>query len=163
MVHQLTISFSLCLLLYFTEDRKNFIVRSQTDGEFLFVSEDDKHTWVQMINMAIKQLNSTPVELTALKGFNQSKILSKSVLFISAQYDIPFVFFIDENNEEEEQGRDAETEKLKQQIVNDITKDELIDTIIAWSEMKTEDVINEIKILAEKLQNWRRLHNTLKK
>lgn len=72
-------------------------------------------------------------------------------------------FFIDENNEEEEQGRDAETEKLKQQIVNDITKDELIDTIIAWSEMKTEDVINEIKILAEKLQNWRRLHNTLKK
>lgn len=93
MVHQLTISFSLCLLLYFTEDRKNFIVRSQTDGEFLFVSEDDKHTWVQMINMAIKQLNSTPVELTALKGFNQSKILSKSVLFISAQYDIPFVFF----------------------------------------------------------------------
>jgi hypothetical protein len=58
-----------CCFLFHLEDRKNFIVRSQTDGEFLFVSEDDKHTWVQMINLAIKQLNSTPVELTALKGF----------------------------------------------------------------------------------------------
>jgi len=113
------------------EDRRTFIIRSQTDGEFVFVSEDDKQTWVQMINMTIKQLNSIPVELTALKV--------------------------------EEQEHDAETEKLKQQIANDISKDELIDTIIAWSEMKTEDVMKELKILAEKLQNWRRLHNNLKK
>jgi hypothetical protein len=61
---------------------------------------------------------------------------------------------------EEEQEHMEDSEKLKR-FLNEgekITKSVLVNRVIAWSEMKSEDVMKEVKLLAEHFTTMKRLY-----
>lgn len=110
--------------------RDKFTIRAVEDNitHELVFLTQDKDTWVQLLQSTIKRLNATPAELDALR--------------------------------EEEQEHMEDSEKLKR-FLNEgekITKSVLVNRVIAWSEMKSEDVMKEVKLLAEHFTTMKRLY-----
>lgn len=116
------------VLVFPSEEHRLFKLIDSDNSELIFHSED-KPTWLELLNSTIKKMGMTPQEITSLKDEEESHVGDNS----------------------------GASSSWNLSVEPSLSREHLAKLIVSWSTMKADDALAEVKSVAARLQQEKKL------